>query len=142
MRLLRLDELKREISRSRGKKGIATLRRIVEDWDPRIVLTRNDLETRMLWLCRRHGVPDPQVNRRVAGYEVDFLWPDFKLVVETDGGRDHATTYGMERDRSKDSDLRLSGFVVLRLTWGMLKREPGKSMEKVKAHLELCGWTS
>ncbi len=140
--LLRFDELRAVMDRSRGKKGLAKLRRIVDDWDPRIALTRNKLETRMLWLCRRYGVPAPLVNQRVAGrnldYEVDFLWPDQRLVVEMDGGQDHDLPFGMERDRNKDSDLRLGGFTVLRLTWMMLTREPERSMRKVKDHLELC----
>lgn len=140
--LLKFDELRAVMDRSRGKKGLAKLRHIVDDWDPQIVLTRNKLEARMLWLCRRYGAPVPWVNQEVAGrertYEVDFLWPDHRLVVETDGGQDHSLPLGIERDRDKDSDLRLGGFVVLRLTWAMLKREPERSMRKVKAHLELC----
>ncbi|MGK2932740.1 MAG: DUF559 domain-containing protein [Solirubrobacterales bacterium] len=142
---LKFEELRAVMDRSRGKKGLAKLRRIIDDWDPQVALTRNKLEARMLWLCRRHGVPEPQVNRLVAGrvgkHEADFLWLEFRLIVETDGGQDHDAPYGFERDRDKDSDLRLGGYVVLRLTWGMLKREPARSMEKVKAHLELCGWT-
>ncbi|MGK2954608.1 MAG: DUF559 domain-containing protein [Solirubrobacterales bacterium] len=144
--LLKFDELRAVMELSRGKKGLAKLRRIIDDWDPQVVLTRNKLEARMLWLCRRYGVPIPLVNQQVAGsekdYEVDFLWPDHGLIVETDGEQDHSLPYGIERDRNKDSDLRLGGFIVLRLTWAMLKREPERSMQKVKAHLELCERTA
>jgi hypothetical protein len=39
--------------------------------------------------CRRHGVPDPEVNVRVGPYLVDFLWRRERLIVETDGYRFH-----------------------------------------------------
>lgn len=136
--LLRFDEIRHEIERSKGKKGVALLREIIDNWDPQIALTRNRLESRMFSLCRRYGIPKPEVNRKVAGYEVDFFWPDVGLVVETDGAQDHAAPYGFERDRNKDSDLQINGLVVLRLTWEMLTREPERSMDKVKAHRELA----
>lgn len=39
---------------------------------------------------------------------------------------------------SRDSYLQLRGFLVLRLTWNMLKFEPERSIQKVIDHLELC----
>ena len=51
--------------------------------------TRSDLERDFLRLCRRHRLPDPEVNVRVGEHLVDFLWPKRRLVVETDGFRYH-----------------------------------------------------
>jgi hypothetical protein len=42
-----------------------------------------------LALVRAAGLPDPLVNARVGRYEVDFLWPEERLVVEVDGWRWH-----------------------------------------------------
>jgi very-short-patch-repair endonuclease len=39
----------------------------------------------MLALCCRHSLSQPAVNTTVDGYEVDFAWPDARLIVETDG---------------------------------------------------------
>ncbi|MBN8867829.1 MAG: DUF559 domain-containing protein [Solirubrobacterales bacterium] len=136
--LLDLDELWQVMRRARGKRGIGKIRQILEDWDPQTGLTRNALEKLMLDLCRSHRIPVPLANRTVAGYEVDFFWPEHGLIVETDGGRDHSAPYGLERDRERDSDLQLKGFLILRLTWSMLKREPERSMRKVRAHLAMC----
>lgn len=136
--ILNLQELDAAIGRNRGKKGVRLLGEILNGWDPRWALTRNELERIFLELCRRYNLPVPVVNRIVAGREVDFFFPEYGLIVETDGGRDHNRPHGIERDKDRDSDLQLRGFLILRLTWNMLKHEPEKSIQKVIDHLELC----
>ena len=63
-------------------------------------------------------------NVRVAGHEVDVLWPDAKLVVEVDGYAFHSTRAAFERDRRRDGELQAAGYRVLRLTWRQLADEP------------------
>ncbi|HEX6601246.1 MAG TPA: hypothetical protein VF030_01260, partial [Solirubrobacterales bacterium] len=46
--------------------------------------TRSDLEALFLEICRRYGIPMPEVNVRLGRWEVDFLWRSQRLVVETD----------------------------------------------------------
>lgn len=79
-------------------------------------LTRSELERLFLALCRRHRLPQPQVNARVGPYEVDFLWRDRGLIVETDGFRHHGNRDAFERDRARDALLQSLGFSVLRFT--------------------------
>lgn len=38
--------------------------------------TRSDLERDFLHLCRRFGLPTPEVNVKVGHWTVDFLWRD------------------------------------------------------------------
>jgi very-short-patch-repair endonuclease len=38
---------------------------------------------------------------RVGGFEVDFLWRERRLIVETDGFRHHRTRRAFERDRAR-----------------------------------------
>jgi very-short-patch-repair endonuclease len=78
--------------------------------------TRSELERRFLRLCRRHGLPKPEVNVRVGPFEVDFLWRDRSLVVETDGFRFHGGRAAFEGDRARDAELKLLGYEVLRFT--------------------------
>jgi very-short-patch-repair endonuclease len=85
--------------------------------------TRSDLERRFLRLCRRHGIPKPEVNARVGAYEVDFLWREARLVVEVDGYRYHANLAAFESDRSRDRDLKGRGIDVLRFTDRELARD-------------------
>jgi very-short-patch-repair endonuclease len=86
-------------------------------------LTRSELERLFLSLCRRHRLPQPEVNARVGPYEVDFLWRGRCLIVETDGFRHHASRAAFESDRSRDADLQRLGFRVLRFTHRQVKRQ-------------------
>jgi very-short-patch-repair endonuclease len=79
--------------------------------------TRSELERRFLRLCRRHGLPKPEVNVKVGPYEVDFLWRDQRLAVETDGWETHRTRSAFEADRARDADLKSRGIDVLRFTY-------------------------
>jgi len=79
-------------------------------------LTRSELERIFLALCRRHRFPQPEVNVRIGPYEVDFLWRDRGLIVETDGFRHHGNRAAFERDRTRDALLQSLGFRVLRFT--------------------------
>jgi hypothetical protein len=47
-------------------------------------VTRSEMEERFLALCDEHDLPRPDVNTRIEGIEVDFVWRDMKLIV---GGR-------------------------------------------------------
>jgi very-short-patch-repair endonuclease len=86
--------------------------------------TRTDLEQLMLALCRRHRLPQPEVNVKVDRFEVDFLWRAKRLVAEVDGWESHRTRSAFEEDRSRDARLKLLGYEVVRFTWRQLTRDP------------------
>jgi very-short-patch-repair endonuclease len=54
---------------------------------------------------------------------VDFLWPDRRLVVETDGRATHATPVPFQRDRRRDQILVAAGYRVARATWDQMHGE-------------------
>jgi very-short-patch-repair endonuclease len=60
----------------------------------------------------------------VAGFEVDFFWPQARLVVEVDGYRVHGHRAAFERDRRKGLALVAAGYRVIRITWIQLVHEP------------------
>ena len=66
---------------------------------------------------RQRSSRDRCVNTHVLGHEVDFLWPDHELIVETDGWTAHGHRRAFERDRARDAELHAAGYVVLRFTW-------------------------
>ena len=78
--------------------------------------TRSELEFLFLELCRKNGLPTPEVNRRIGSLIVDFVWPDRRLVVETDGYKYHRGRISFEDDRSRDLELKTLGYEVIRLT--------------------------
>jgi very-short-patch-repair endonuclease len=87
-------------------------------------LTRSELERLFLAFCRRHRLPQPEVNARVGPHEVDFLWRNRRLIVEVDGFRHHGDRSAFERDRAKDAHLQRLGFRVLRFTWRQIRGTP------------------
>jgi very-short-patch-repair endonuclease len=93
------------------------------DGAPESALTRSELERRFLALCRRHRLPQPEVNARLGRYEVDFLWREAGVVVELDGYKFHRGRDAFEWDRARDVDLQTRGLRVLRFTWRHLRAD-------------------
>ena len=87
-------------------------------------LTRSEAERRLLALVRAARLPRPHTNVRVGGHEVDFLWPEQRLIVEVDGFAFHHTRAAFERDRARDRALQAGGYLVVRVTWRQLVDEP------------------
>jgi len=81
-----------------------------------IPFTRSELEIAFLELCDRYAVPRPLVNTIQEGFEVDFCWPEHRLIVETDGHEHHGTRAAFERDRARDALLTALDWRVMRFT--------------------------
>lgn len=78
--------------------------------------TRSELERAFLDLCRDHGLPTPEVNTILHGFEVDALFRSANLVVELDSYAYHRTRRSFEEDRARDLALKFHGIDVIRLT--------------------------
>ena len=116
---------------SRGRRT-AALKRLLAIEKRAPTLTRSELEEAFLALCRRGGLPDPEVNARLHGYEVDFLWREQRRVVEVDGYAYHSARGAFERDRRKDVDLELAGFPVTRFTHDQVIYEPEDTLRRTR----------
>jgi very-short-patch-repair endonuclease len=99
-------------------------------------LTRSELERIFRSLCRRHRLPQPEVNARVGPHEVDFLWRDRGLIVEVDGYRHHADRSAFERDRARDAHLQSLGFRVLRFTYRQLRDDRSTVVAALRSLLD------
>ena len=97
--------------------------------------TRSDLERDFLWLCRRHGIPAPEVNVRVRRWSVDFLWPERRLVVETDSYRYHRGERPSRMTVSSTLGLRALGYDVLRLTGRQIAADAAPLVSLLRAEL-------
>jgi very-short-patch-repair endonuclease len=87
-------------------------------------ITRSEAERRLRKLIRAARLPRAETNTRVAGWEVDAVWHDQRLVVEVDGYAYHGNRAAFERDRRKDAALVAAGYRVIRITWRQLVDEP------------------
>ena len=97
--------------------------------------TRSDLESDFIELCRRQRLPPPQVNVRIGAYLADFLWPEQRLIVETDHYLYHRGRVAFQDDRSRDLELRRHGYDVLRLSEKQINEEADRVAEVVASAL-------
>ena len=104
-----------------SRPGMPRLRAILDDVDG---FTRNAAERELRDLLRRGGLPQPRLNARIAGHEVDVYWPQQRLVLEFQGYGPHRTRRKFERDARKAADLAAAGIRVSYATWRHLRREP------------------
>jgi very-short-patch-repair endonuclease len=126
LRLLDAEQLAAALARSPTARGTRTLRALLAEPSPGT--TRSALEERFLALCRNSAVPRPRLNLHVPTdhglVEVDACWPAARLVVELDGAAAHRTRRAFHADRRRDAALAAQGYVVVRLTWERVTREP------------------
>jgi hypothetical protein len=116
-----------------GHRGASMLLEALTTHTPGTTITKSALEERFLQLCDDAGLPRPRVNAWIAGLEVDFLFAQQRLVVETDGWRYHRTREHFERDRHRDATLIRAGYRVLRFTHRQLSAEPTTALATLRA---------
>ncbi|MFL5871668.1 MAG: DUF559 domain-containing protein [Solirubrobacterales bacterium] len=120
------------IAKHPSRPGSRNLRELL-DAGPR--RTRSDPERDLLRLIRKARLPPPKTNKRLAGWEVDFLWPDHRLIVEVDALSTHTSPRDFERDRRKDAELTLLGYAVIRVTRRQIGEEPEAVIARIAAAL-------
>lgn len=108
------------LSHSRGRRGTRTLREVLLHWAGPTT-TRSEMEIAFRAICRRAGLPEPLLNEALViggtHFEPDFLWPERRLIIETDGFDAHKTKAAFVRDRRRDRRLRSADYAVERFTW-------------------------
>lgn len=127
-------QLRDQLARNPGRQGAGVLRALI-DLDGGPAASRSEAERRLLRLVRAAGLPIPEANVRVGGFEVDFIWRQQRLVVEVDGYRFHSSRSRFEDDRKRDASLAALGYTVLRVTWRQLTREPEAVVARLAAAL-------
>lgn len=137
---LPLGELERAINQADGKdlidpeslregleglgpmKGVRPLR---EALDRRtFAMSRSELERRFRPIANRVGLPKPETCVHHNGFEVDFLWRELGLVVETDSLRYHRTPAQQNRDRLRDQAHQAAGDTPVRFSHSQVRYEP------------------
>jgi len=136
-RLLNIDEV--SAACGQGCHGTARLQAALERHEPRIAMTRSELERRFLEECEIARIPMPEVNAQVQGWTVDMLWRSERVIVELDGRDNHSSPSQMERDRRKDLQLRAAGYVVVRYTWAQITFEAHAVIADLRAILSSAG---
>jgi predicted transcriptional regulator of viral defense system len=141
-RLFDRAEMLDVLERSPTRAGSALIRRIIGAQTKADLKVRSGPERRFLAICRGAGLPLPRVNFWVAlpdggGYEVDFAWPDRRLVVETDSRTFHDTYRAFENDPRRDRLLMLAGWRVVRFTDRDVTERPATVAAELRPLLSL-----
>jgi hypothetical protein len=104
------------------------------------------LERYFLVLMAEAGLPrpTPQVvfrdGSRVLA-RVDFLYPDWGIVVEVTGRVGHSTPSERIRDAQRRNELQDVGLRVFEYTYEDVTRRPAYVVETMEARLRSAGWT-
>ena len=136
LRLLGRTRMRDALDRARGRWGVRRLRRLIHGLLADLPYTRSELECRFLRLVHDAGLPAPVVNRHREGHRVDFAWPRAGLVVETDGRATHDNPYAFYKDHSRDLDLELADWRVIRLSWPQVVNESERVRELLRRRLD------
>ena len=126
-RLVDLDTGRHEV-REISRHGARRLAAVLAAADR----TDSDLEDAFLSLVREAGLPEPLTQQKLELFRVDFLWPDLRLVVETDGLEFHRTRQQQAKDRNRDQRLTAAGYTCLRFTDYQVRRRSGYVLDTLR----------
>jgi hypothetical protein len=130
------DALRKALDARAGDPGVRPLRRILDKHTFR--LSDDELERLFRPLATEAGLPTPLTRVEVNEFEVDFFWPDLRLVVETDGWRYHRTPATQTRDALRFQTHTAAGLTPLRFSHWQVKYESDhvlNILRRTAAHL-------
>jgi very-short-patch-repair endonuclease len=134
-RLLDRRRFEATLARAGGHPGRARFDTALRAYKPVPATLRSDLEKRFRRLVVRAGLPTPQTNVVIEGYELDAYWEAEGFAVELDVYATHGSPRSFEADRERADDLLLAGIELIRVTDVRLDREPSETVARVAAHL-------
>jgi very-short-patch-repair endonuclease len=118
---LSLDHLLDRYPRHKGNRAI---RAALQERRAGATVTKSELEEMFITLIDAAGIPRPEINAIVEGFEVDAVWRDERLVVELDGRDTHGTAAAFERDRERDRILQVAAWRPVRVTYRQMRDSP------------------
>jgi very-short-patch-repair endonuclease len=134
MKLFDLAAVHDVLQRSPGRRGHKQLRSLLSNYEPE-PMTRSKLEIAFWEFIEEEQLPRPDGNALIGPYEVDILWAAQRVIVELDSREYHLTTEAFERDRSRDIELQVVGYVVIRVTPRKLRNERSRLAAQLRTLL-------
>jgi very-short-patch-repair endonuclease len=109
------------VNRAGRRHGVAKLRRALTESPG---LTRSQYERLLVRICRAAKLPQPIMNARLHGYEVDAYFHEHGVIVEINPFSTHGHKRAHDKDTRKIADLTAKGYTVLPFTDTQLVEEP------------------
>ncbi|MEN0013435.1 MAG: type IV toxin-antitoxin system AbiEi family antitoxin domain-containing protein [Solirubrobacteraceae bacterium] len=131
------DRLERVVRERAPFRGSQVLRELLDEHSSGATVTRSELEDQFLELLIRNGLPLPETNAIVEGFEVDGVWWDERVVVELDTYQFHGDVRAFERDRARDAALTVAAYRPIRITKRRIEREEPQIVRQVRILLGL-----
>lgn len=137
LRLFRAADVPFCFDRVTRRRGASKVKPLLGSWVKELNRTRSAFEGSFLldWAQRRFVMPE--VNVKVGGLEVDFLWREKRFVLELDGKAFHSDPIARRRDAEKTRSLEGQGFTVIRVTWKEYSADPEGVIARIARELGL-----
>ncbi len=132
LELFDLRAIEDQLERNRTRRGASLVRAVLEEHYIGSAPTESELEDAFLSLCRRAGLPRPEVQQWLLlpdgdpPIRADFLWREQRVVVETDGRRVHGSHQAAPRDARRDQRLTVHHWRPIRTGWRQITRRPAE----------------
>ena len=129
-----LDRLRATMERAGRRKGIGTLRSLLDDAvrGP----TRSELERAFAKLRLPPHERNATIRLDDRIIQADAYWPEAGLIIELDGRAAHDTARAFHADRDRDLAVSLAGLLSTRLTWRHVTRDARRTERRVIALIE------
>lgn len=131
------EDVRATLDRAPRRPGTRRLRDLITLMSPDRSNARSYLERLFLALTRTARLPKPQCNHGIAGRSRDFVWPDHRLVAETDGYHYHSTRRARRRDSHRDRELIALGWRPVRFTYEEIAFESAEVARELSGLLRL-----
>lgn len=116
--------------RNKGRTGAPRARRLLQAADDG---ARSEAERRLLRILRDARITGWKANYRVGGYRVDVGFPVQKVAIEVDGFAFHSGAEEFQVDRTRQNDIVMMRWTVLRFTWLDLVEYPERVLAVIRA---------
>jgi very-short-patch-repair endonuclease len=127
-----------------GRRGVKQLRQLLIPRTKGLAPTDSDLEILGLRVLTEGRLPQPKTQHPVGlgdyTIHIDLAYPEVKLGIELDSFGFHSDRETFERDRERDLELSLRGWLILHFTWAMLRYAPDDVVDAVHHHLTNRGY--
>jgi len=126
----------------KGKRGMKKLHAIINERLVGTVVSDTELEGAFYQLIDDAGLPRPTRQFHAPWLKplngrVDFAYLLAKIVIEADSRRWHLTFDAFEVDKVRDNAAQIAGWIVLRITWRMIKEEPSEVVRTIREALQV-----
>lgn len=138
LKIRHLDRMIGELAR-RGKRGATNARRTVQERGLAPLVDPTVLERMGRAVLDKHGIPAPLSQYPIPwdpAHRFDDAYPTPRVAIEWDSRSWHSQRAAMEKDRERDRDAAIHGWVLVRFTWTDVTKNPRGVADSVASLLK------